>query len=254
MGERRMTDDPAVRPCLAIVPARGGSKGLPDKNIRPLCGLPLIAHSLRCAQLASCIDEVIVSTDSEEIAAVARAHGGQVPFLRPRELALDHTPMMPVLSHALEWMERQAGISYRSVLLLDPTSPGRTPDDIERAVSLLSNDRRAMGAVACSRPTFNPFWVGVVERDGYLASAFEGGDRYERRQDVPPFFRINGALYLWRAEHVRGAPENWRDAPHLLLEIPERRAFSIDDLYELELADLLLRGGLVRLPWLAEGP
>src|SRR5262249_42221360 len=101
-------------PCLAIVPARGGSKGLPGKNIRMLAGLPLIAHALACARMVPRIRRTIVSTDSEEIAEVARAHGGEVPFLRPPELAQDTSPMMPVLAHALDEVERGEGQRYGS--------------------------------------------------------------------------------------------------------------------------------------------
>lgn len=243
----------SVGSCLAIIPARGGSKGLPGKNILPLAGLPLLVHSLRCAQIATRITRTIVSTDSEEIAAVARAAGGDVPFLRPSELATDHTPTMPVLVHALETLER-SGERYDSVLLLEPTSPGRLPDDIDRALELLGSDAEADGVVACSRPSFNPFYVGVVARERYITPAFPSGGAHTRRQDAPDFLRINGALFLWRSEFLRRTPSEWVTAGrHLPLEIPETRAFSIDDADELRLAELMLGSGLVRLPWLAQG-
>jgi CMP-N,N'-diacetyllegionaminic acid synthase len=143
-------------------------------------------------------------------------------------------------------------MTYGSVLLLDPTSPGRLPEDVARAVQLLDGDPNAQGVIACSKPTFNPFWVGVVERGPYIAPAFDGPE-FQRRQDVPAFMRINGALYLWRREFIeRGA--SWRDEPHRALEIPESRAFSIDDLYEFELAEQLIATGLVDLPWLVGKP
>jgi CMP-N,N'-diacetyllegionaminic acid synthase len=238
-----------IGPILAIVPARAGSKGLPGKNIRELAGLPLLVHSLRCAALCPEIDRCIVSTDGTEIEEVARAHGGDVPFLRPPELAQDDTPMMPVLAHALAEVERMEGRRYGSVLLLDPTSPGRLPSDVAAAVKILEQDPQAAGVMACSRPTFNPFWVGVVQRGGYLEPAFPQAATYETRQSVPPFYRINGALYLWRREFVMSG-KRWSDAPHRLLEMPEVRAFSIDDLYEFRLAELLLKNKLVELPWL----
>lgn len=237
------------QPVLAVIPARGGSKGLPGKNIRPLLGLPLIVHSIRCAAATDCIARCVVTTDSQQIADVARAHHGDVPFVRPAELAGDDTPMMPVLTHALAEVERMEGRPYGSVLLLDPTSPGRTPEDIETAVRLLAGDPRADGVVSCSRPTFNPFWVGCVQRGAYLEPAFEMGTRYNRRQDVPPFLRINGALYLWRREFIQRAPTPWTSGRHLPLEIPEGRAFSIDDEYEFRLAELMLQSGLVNFPW-----
>lgn len=239
---------------LAVIGARGGSKGLPGKNVRPLLGLPLIAHSLACAALAKAVTRTIVTTDSEEIAAVARAHGGDVPFLRPGALAQDTTPMFPVVTHALLEVERLEQRTYDFVVLLDPTSPGRLPSEIDKGIGMLEAAPGAQGVVACSRPTFNPFWVGVVRgNDGYIAPAFEGANAFMRRQGVPDFFRINGSLYVWRTAFVRSAPERWRDAPHLMLELPEARAFSIDDLYEFNLAEAVLERGLVELPWIKRG-
>jgi N-acylneuraminate cytidylyltransferase len=241
----------SIDPCLAVIPARGGSKGLPGKNIRDLAGLPLIVHSLRCAERVPRLARTIVSTDSEEIADVVRAAGGDVPFMRPPELATDVTPTIPVLVHALDAIERAEGRTFETLLLLEPTSPGRIPDDIERALAILDEDPDADGVVACSQPAFNPFYVGVVERDGYLTPAFEGHAR-ARRQDVQPFHRINGAVFLWRTSFIRRAPAEWVKAGrHRMLEIPEQRAFSIVDAQELALADLMLRNGLVELPWLA---
>ena len=134
-------------------------------------------------------------------------------------------------------------------MLLDPTSPGRIPEDVASAITMLVADPSADGVIACSRPTFNPFWVGVVSRDGYTQRAFDTGARYARRQDVPTFYRINGSLYLWRRGFVQGG--TWPEGNHRMLEIPEVRAFSIDDEYEFRLAELVTSSGLVSLPWLA---
>ncbi|MGH7439193.1 MAG: hypothetical protein ACRENE_26205 [Polyangiaceae bacterium] len=158
--------------------------------------------------------------------------------------------MMAVVQHATRTIEAIDGVRFGRVLLLDPTSPGRYPEDIDRAHALLDADPGADGAVACSRPTFNPFWVGVVARDGYLAPAFDGGARYTRRQDVPTFMRINGALYLWLRDYAASPPKSWAEGKLLPLEIPEQRAFSIDDRQEFELIRVLIESGLVALPWL----
>lgn len=240
-----------VHPMLAVIPARGGSKGLPRKNVLPVCGIPLIAHSLRCAAMTKVVDRVIVSTDDPEIAAVARAHGADVPFMRPPELAQDDTPMVPVLTHALSTIEHLEGRRYESVLLLDPTSPARLPEDITRAAEMLSTSQAADGVVACSRPSFNPFWVGVSVTDGMLKRVFEPEKTFARRQDVPKFYRVNGALYLWRRDFLVATDASWLTAgKHLLLEIPEARAFSIDDEYELRLLELQIEHGLLPLPWM----
>jgi N-acylneuraminate cytidylyltransferase len=235
-------------PCLAVIPARGGSKGLPGKNIRMLGGIPLLAHSIRCAELIPRLARTVVSTDSDEIAAVARAHRGDVPFIRPAHLASDEAAMMPVLAHAVQAVEAEEGRSFGSVLLLDPTSPGRLPEDVDAAFDLLSADSSADAVLACSTPTFNPFWVGVVEQDGYLEAAFAGADDFVRRQDVPRFMRINGALYLYRRAAVE-APAG-AQLRRIGLEISELRAFAIDDEAEFATAEALLAAGLLRLPWL----
>ena len=235
---------------LAVIPARGGSTGLPGKALRTLAGLPLIAHSIRCAELCSEIDRTVVSTDSSAIAAVAESHGCEVPFLRPEHLAADSTPMLGVLQHALREMERIDETRYESLLLLDPTSPGRLPSDISEAVRRLEGDPGADGVLGVSEPDFNPLWHCVVEKDGYMAPLLPGATRYTRRQDVPRVYRINAVLYLWRRDFLLSARETWMTGRMLLLEVPKLRATHIDDPTDLELAELILRNGLVQLPWL----
>jgi CMP-N,N'-diacetyllegionaminic acid synthase len=242
----------SIHPMLAVIPCRGGSKGLPGKNLCLLAGLPLIGHSIRLSQLCVEIAKCIVSTDSEEIAAVAREYGVEVPFLRPAALARDDTPMWPVLQHALAEMESRENCRYGSVLLLSPASPARLPEDVSRAIELLEQDRRAVGVVAASRPPFNPRWVCVdVAKDGYMRQSFPDGRVYARRQDVPAVYRINGALYLWRRDHVADSEApRYYEMPHRMLEIPESRAIDIDSPHDLRLAELMLHDGMIRFPWL----
>lgn len=239
---------------LAVVPARGGSSGLPGKNIRPFAGLPLIAHSLRCAALTPAITRTVVSTDSPEIAAVARAHGGDAPFLRPAELAKSDTPMWPVLRHTLAEVEKAEGSRYDFLVLLDPTSPTRTPDEIASALKRLSEDRDAVGIVSVHAPSYSPIWHTVVEKDGAMADFVDGG-LYSRRQDVPTVLVINGLLYVWRADFVRRCESGWRgQGRHLMLETPALRACSIDTLEEFAAMEALVKASLVPLPWLKEIP
>ncbi|RJP24821.1 MAG: acylneuraminate cytidylyltransferase family protein [Deltaproteobacteria bacterium] len=237
-------------PILCVIPARGGSKGLPGKNIRPLAGLPLLAHSIRCARMCPEVERLIVSTDSETVAAVAREHGAEVPFIRPAELATDTAPMQGVLQHALREMERLDRRRYGALLLLDPTSPGRLPGDIAKAVQLLDADPAADGVVGVSRPGFNPYWHCMVEKNGYMSPLIPGADRFVRRQDLPAVFRINASLYLWRRDFLLRLEGSWMNGRNVMLEIPEVRAIHIDDREEFERADLMIREGLVRLPWL----
>jgi CMP-N,N'-diacetyllegionaminic acid synthase len=242
----------SIHPVLAVIPARGGSKGVPGKNIRPLAGLPLIGHSIRLAKLCAEIAECVVSTDSAEIAEVARECGAEVPFLRPAELARDDTPMWPVLQHALSEMESIANRRYGSVLLLSPASPGRLPEDVSKAIDLLEQDQSAVGVVAASVPAFNPRWACIdIGEDGFMRQSFPDGNLYVRRQDVPAIYRINGVLYLWRRDHVADSEApRYFEMPHRMLEIPESRAIDIDSPRDFRLAELMLQDGMIRFPWL----
>lgn len=235
---------------LAVITARGGSAGLPGKNIRPFLGLPLIAHSIRLAKMCPAIDRCIVSTDSEEIARVAREHGGDVPFLRPPELARSDTPIWPVLRHALEKADQEAGAPYRRLLLLDPTSPTRLPEYVAEAVRRMDETPDADGIIAVSKPDFHPVWHCVVDQGGWMTDFMPEAAKINRRQDVAPVYRINGLLYLWRADVVRTKP-SWREGTKLLLlQTPEERAFSIDTLDQFRRAEVLVQSGLLPLPWL----
>lgn len=237
---------------LAVVPARAGSKGLPGKNIRVLAGLPLVVHSLRAAARTSCVTRCIVSTDDQQVAQVARAHGGDVPFRRPAELATDDAPMAPVVRHALEWAERDEQAPYDAVLLLDPTSPIRVPAQLDDAVARLLSAPELDGVVSVSEPTFNPAWVGVrLGPDGDLGRYTDAGTGITRRQDAGRFLRINGNFYAWRADFVRRLDTSWFDeGRHAGQEIPEAQAFSIDDDPEFRVVETLVDAGIVTLPWL----
>ena len=237
---------------LAVIPARGGSKGLPGKNIRPFAGLPLIAHTILFAKMCPEITRCIVSTDSPAIAAVARRFGADVPFLRPAELAQDDSPIWAVLRHALETLETTECVDYEYLVLLDPTSPAREPSDLTEALGRLRHCPEADGIIEVSQPDFNPIWHCVMERDGWMVDLDAAGAGYEQRQQVPVVYRINGALYLWRTAFVRRALDgSWRrSGKHLVYEIPEARAMSIDTLQQFERAELLVKSGLVTFPWL----
>ena len=248
MTNNSATNQPNV---LAVIPARGGSKGLPGKNIRPFVGLPLIAHTIMFARMCPEITRCIVSTDSEEIANVARQYEADVPFLRPPELAEDETPMWPVLKHALASAEETDGRSYDYLLLLDLTSPSREPADIAGAVARMEASPEADGIIGVSQPEFNPIWHCVVENDGWMTDLIDSGTQYERRQDVPSVYRVNGSLYIWRTNYVKSEAESWHDTKkHLIYEIPEYRAMAIDTPFEFQRFELMVNNGLIDFPWL----
>lgn len=237
---------------LGIIPARGGSKGVPRKNLRLLGGLPLIAHSIRFAQMCKEITNFIVSTDDPEIAEVARFYGADVPFLRPQHLACDDTPMIPVLKHSVDHAEESGSTKYDLVLLLDPTSPGRIPDDLSRAVDILMNDMECVGVIAVSEPHFPARWNLVEDTGVGIRYAFSDAGQYVIRQQVKPLYRINGMLYLWRREFLVESPPAFLSTPnkHRGLLTSDERAIHIDSLRDFEVAEILLRSGLIKFPWL----
>ena len=144
---------------LGLIPARGGSKGVPGKNIKLLGGHPLLDYTARAALASRCLARVILSTDDEAIAAVGRSAGIEVPFLRPGELATDQAPTLPVIQHAVRYLEGQ-GDSFDAICLLQPTNPFRRPEDIDACIDLL--EARKADAVVSVLPVpaeFNPHWV-----------------------------------------------------------------------------------------------
>jgi N-acylneuraminate cytidylyltransferase len=161
--------------------------------------------------------------------------------------------MWPVLQHALREMEKRASDQFGSVLVLQPTAPGRLPEDVSHALQILKSDDNAVGVVAVSEPRFNPRWVCLEEDGGYMRPLVSSDSTYVRRQDVPPVYRINGLLYLWRREHLLGASgPGYYDGHHRILVVPERRAGDVDTSDDLVMLELLVREGLVRWPWLDE--
>jgi len=179
---------------LAIIPARGGSKGIPRKNIKPLAGKPLIAWTIDAAKQANVADRIVVTTEDEEIAAVARELGAEVPFMRPAELATDETPGIGPILHAIEQLPR-----HEWILLLQPTSPLRTHRDIE-AIWQLCQSSAASSAVSISEVSKHPYWMFEKDDQGKLQPFIPGRPDIVRRQDLPAAYALNGALYLAKTE------------------------------------------------------
>jgi CMP-N,N'-diacetyllegionaminic acid synthase len=179
---------------LALIPARGGSKGIPRKNIKPLAGKPLIGWTIDAAKQVSCVDRIVVTTEDEEIAAVARAFGAEVPFMRPPDLATDETPGIEPVLHALKRLP-----DYEWVLLLQPTSPLRTHRDIE-AIWQLCQSSGAPSAVSITEVSKHPYWMYAEDDQGRLRPFISGRPDITRRQDLLAAYALNGALYLAKTE------------------------------------------------------
>lgn len=191
------------RKTLGLIVARGGSKGIPGKNIRELAGRPLIAHTADVARRSSTLDRVVLSTDSREIADLAESFGIEVPFLRPAELARDDTPTLPVVQHALHVLV-QAGSRYDAVCLLQPTHPLRTVEMIDRCVDKLWHSGADSVFTVMPVPhSFNPHWVYLSDDEGRLVIATGAREPIPRRQELPPAFAREGSVYVTRTEVIR---------------------------------------------------
>ncbi|MGE0040269.1 MAG: NTP transferase domain-containing protein [Vicinamibacterales bacterium] len=221
---------------LAIVTARGGSKGLPRKNILPLAGKPVIAHTLDAARRAPSVDRVVVSTDDEEIAAIARAHGGEVPFLRPAELARDETLIFPVLIHALDWLKAHDGYVPDYVLLLQPTSPFRAPEDIEAAVRI-ATETGGDAVISVGPAHQHPHWMKSVAADGRLVDFMP--DMPFRRQELGELYALNGAIYLVATPVLLERQTFYTKSTYAYV-MPAERSLDIESPWEYTLARLIL--------------
>lgn len=230
----------------AYVFARGGSKGVPGKNIRPVAGLPLIAHAIRCALACRHVDSVIVSTDDERIAETARRYGAQVPFLRPAALAADTSPEWLAWRHALQMAGCTPGYAPFNVFLSVPaTAPLRLPEDLDACVELLlageDTDMVITVRQAERHPSFN---MVVMSPDGHahLAAPLPGG--ITRRQDAPPLYDMTTVAYAARPEFILTHAAMFEGKVRAVC-VPQERALDIDTEYDLKIADFLLRERMI---------
>jgi CMP-N,N'-diacetyllegionaminic acid synthase len=185
------------RRVLALIPARGGSKGLPRKNLLTVNGRPLLCWTVAAARAAQVLDSVVLSSDDDEIIATARACGCEAPFRRPAPLASDSAAMIDVVLHALDELPQ-----YEVVVLLQPTSPLRTAHDIDAACRLFL-DSAAPACVSVSPAAKSPYWMYSLGERQRLHPILEGADEIVRRQDLPPVYVLNGALYIADAAWLR---------------------------------------------------
>ncbi len=223
---------------LAVIPARGGSKGIPNKNILPLAGKPLIAWTVVAALESGILERVVVSTDSDAIAAVGRQFGAETPFLRPAELSRDDTPTTDSVAHAIHWLAANESYQPDAVMILQPTCPLRSLDDIRQATALFS-ERQAESVVAVCEAKQHPFWMKQISPEGRLVDCANDWKFTTRRQDLPKLYALNGALYLTRRDLL--VEQNTVFPPRTFAYVmPKERSLDIDTPWDLHVADLLL--------------
>jgi N-acylneuraminate cytidylyltransferase/CMP-N,N'-diacetyllegionaminic acid synthase len=223
---------------LAIIPARGGSKGVPKKNIKSILDKPLIAYTIEAAKKSKYITRVIVSTDDNEIADVSRQYGAEVPFLRPNELATDSSPTNDAILHVVDELHKVEGYRPKIICLLQCTSPLRDYNDIDETINKMLSTK-SDAAVSICEVECNPYWTNVLENEK-LKYFLEEGKNITRRQDLPPIYRINGAVYAVNTEvfleQKTLEPENITG-----YIMDGNKSVDIDTAIDFKMAELLLK-------------
>ena len=226
---------------ICTICARGGSKGVPGKNLRPLSGRPLLEWSIRQARESKLFRAIVVSSDSDAILQAARSAGADLAVQRPDRLATDEAPKVPVIVHALEQASRWLGAVPDVLVDLDATSPLRIPADIIGAVELLESSN-ASSVITGSRSRRSPYFNLVEERaDGTVGLSKPLVTPVERRQDAPRTFDMNASIYVWRVASFRAAPSVFY-ADTKLFEMPEERSIDIDSELDFRIVSMLLGG------------
>ncbi|MGO9133439.1 MAG: cytidylyltransferase domain-containing protein [Methylovirgula sp.] len=223
---------------LALIPARGGSKGLPGKNIRPLLGKPLIAYSIEAARAAANVTRVVVSTDSEEIATVARQYGAEIPFMRPPQLATDTALALDNYVYTLNRLSSERGAPIEEFVVLLPTAPLRTSADIDAAISLFRS-KSADSVISYYEAPHPLQWHRYIDDAGVIRALFPEGDRLANRQKERPSYLPNGAIYVFKSALLIEKQSYYSDRtfPYIM---PAERSVDIDTLLDFEFVEFLL--------------
>ncbi len=217
---------------LALIPARGGSKGIPKKNIIDVGGLPLIAHSIKSAKKSKLINKVVVSTDSEEIAKIAKKYGVEAPFLRPTRIASDRSPIIDTILHALDWLESH-GEKFDAVALLEPTSPLRKDNDIDNAIKILMKNYNKTDAVVSVGKVHleHPLVMKIIDKN-FLKPFLPQGRKIHQRQQLSRVYFPYGVIYLCKTSVLKKQKTFYpkRVMPYL---IERWQNYEVDDIFDL---------------------
>jgi CMP-N,N'-diacetyllegionaminic acid synthase len=223
---------------LAIIPARSGSKGLKDKNIKMLNGKPLLAYTIEAAIESAIFQDVMVSTDSEEYAAIAIQWGANVPFLRSRELSSDTISSWEVVKDVIV-NYKSSGQEFDTIALLQPTSPLRRMEDITNGYMQLKT-KKANAIVAVCEVEHSPLWCNILPEDNSLVNFLDDRLIEKPRQYLPTFYRINGALFIIKTDYLMSTDNIYKEKCFALV-MPKENSIDIDDENDLKIAEIMMR-------------
>lgn len=224
---------------LAIIPARGGSKRLPRKNVLDLGGKPLIAWTIEAALECPFINEVMVTTDDDEIAEIAKRYGANVPFMRPRELASDTATSFDAIKHVIDFYREELGREFDFVVLLQPTSPTRNSQHISEAIELLV-ERNADAVISVCEVDHSPLWMNTLPSDHSLGKFLRDEVKNVRSQELPKNYRLNGAIYICRTSCLLAEKTFFISNNIFAYIMSKDTSIDIDDLSDFRLAKCLL--------------
>ena len=224
---------------IAVIPARSGSKGLPDKNIREINGKPLLAYTVEAALNSNCFDTVHVSTDSEKYAAIARKYGADVPFLRSAELASDTANTWDAVREVLR-RYAEIGKTFETVMLMQPTTPLRTGEDVQAAYKLM-NEKKAKSVIAVCEVDHSPLWCDMIPEDGNMKGFGRKDLAWVTRQELKPFYRVNGAIYLLTVSDnsIAGDDDIYENDCYALF-MDRKKSIDVDCEDDLDLVEFML--------------
>ena len=228
---------------LGLIPARGGSKGLPRKNIKQLLGKLLIAWTIEQALESKYLDRVIVSTEDKEIAEVSKKYGAEVPFIRPKELAMDNAKGIDVVLHAIDWLKKNdKQKQYDLLMLLQPTSPLRATEDIDKTIELLFL-KEAKAIVSVCEVDHHPLWTNTLPEDGCMKDFIRKEIMNKNRQELPFYYRLNGAIYLAYCKYIT-EQKSFIGEKTFAYKMVRGRSIDIDDEIDFELAEILIKNNV----------
>ncbi|HHV30190.1 MAG TPA: acylneuraminate cytidylyltransferase family protein [Clostridium sp.] len=222
---------------IAIIPARAGSKGLKDKNIKLLNGKPMLAYSIEAAKESGLFEEIMVSTDSKKYAQIAKQWGANVPFLRPEELSNDTASSWDVVRYVIQ-RYKELGREFDTVALLQPTSPLRNSTDIIKGYEVMEN-KSANSVIAVCEVEHSPLWANTLPKNHSMVGFIRPDIAKVPRQSIPTYYRINGALYIVKVEHLMLSADIYSDRSYALI-MDKENSIDIDDIFDFKIASLLL--------------
>jgi len=224
---------------LAIIPARGGSKGVPRKNLRHVGGKPLIGWAIEASHASKYIDRTIISSEDSEILEVARSYGCEVPFIRPAELSQDDTPGMAPILHAIDQLP-----GYDLVVVLQPTSPLRSTEEIDAAIALCIS-KNAASCVSVTYADKHPLWMYQMTEDHLIHPIIAGQSMITRRQDLPDAYILNGAVYVATTNHLL-LHKNFLTEDTIGFVMPKESSIDVDTELDLFIVDSIIKRNVLK--------